>query len=70
MRRFAKFAFTAVMMLLAAIALRVDGLAAGEDQAALQADREFVRAAVKGDQDAVGKLLDAEFTWTDAQGKT
>jgi hypothetical protein len=37
---------------------------------ALQADREFVRAAAKGDQEVVGKLLDADFTWTDAQGKT
>ena len=44
--------------------------AASDDQAALQADGEFVRAAAKGDKEAVRKLLDAEFTWTDAQGKT
>jgi len=44
--------------------------AAGDDQGGLQADREFVRAAAKGDGDAIGKLLDNEFTWTDAQGKT
>ena len=44
--------------------------AAGEDQAALSADREFIRAAAAGEKEAVGNLLDAEFTWTDAQGKT
>jgi len=54
----------------ALIALHLDGFAAGEEQAALQADREFVRAAAKGDKEGVGKLLDADFTWTDAQGKT
>src|SRR5258708_39912318 len=72
MRRFAKYALLMVMALGGALlAPRVDGLAAaGEDQAALQADREFVRAAAKGDKEAVGELLDAEFTWTDAQGKT
>jgi hypothetical protein len=46
------------------------GTAAAEESPALQADHEFVQAAAKGDAGAVGKLLDAEFTWTDAQGKT
>jgi len=55
----------------AVLSPRIDRLsAASEDPAALQADREFVRAAAKGDQEAVGKLLDAEFTWIDSQGKT
>ncbi len=45
-------------------------VAASEDQTALQADREFVRSAAKGDREVVGRLLDAEFTWTDSQGKT
>lgn len=72
MRCFAKYALPMVMVLGGAvIASRLNQVAAaGEDPAALQADREFVRAAAKGDQEAVGKLLDAEFTWTDSQGKT
>jgi hypothetical protein len=72
MRCFAKYALPMLIALGSALlAPRLDLLAAaGEDQAALQADREFVRAAAKGDQEAVGKLLDAEFTWTDSQGKT
>jgi len=40
------------------------------DQSVLQADHEFVQAAAKGDAAAVGKVLDADFTWTDADGKT
>jgi hypothetical protein len=36
----------------------------------LQADHEFVQAAAKGDTATVGKVLDPDFTWTDADGKT
>jgi hypothetical protein len=43
---------------------------AADDQSVLQADHEFVQAAAKGDTAAVGKVLDADFTWTDADGKT
>jgi hypothetical protein len=43
---------------------------AADDQSVLQADHEFVRAAAKGDKAPVGKILDADFTWTDADGKT
>jgi hypothetical protein len=43
---------------------------AADDQSILQVDREFVQAADKRDTATVGKLLDAEFTWTDADGKT
>ena len=43
---------------------------AADDQSILQADREFVQAAGKRDIAALGKLLDADFTWTDADGKT
>jgi len=43
---------------------------AAGDQSILQADREFVQATAKGDAPAVGKVLDADFTWTDADGKT
>jgi hypothetical protein len=72
MKCFAKFALPMVIALgSAAIAPGFSPIAvAAEDPAALQADREFMRAASKGDQEAVGKLLDADFTWTDAQGKT
>ena len=43
---------------------------APQDQALLQADRALVQAIGKADKAAAGKLLDADFTWTDAQGKT
>src|SRR5258708_25746096 len=43
---------------------------AGEDQSILQADHEFVQAAGKGDTATVGTILDTDFTWTDADGKT
>jgi uncharacterized protein DUF4440 len=46
------------------------GTAAAEEPSALQADREFVQAAAKGDSAGVAKLLDADFTWTDADGET
>jgi hypothetical protein len=41
-----------------------------DEQSVLQADREFVQAAVKRDTATLGKILDADFTWTDADGKT
>ena len=44
--------------------------AAGEDQAVLQADHALMQAIAKADKAAVEKLLDAEFTWTDSEGKT
>jgi hypothetical protein len=43
---------------------------AADDQSVLQVDREFVQAAAKGDNATVGRLLEADFTWTDADGKT
>jgi len=43
---------------------------AADDQSILQADHEFVQAAAKGDTATVSKVLDADFTWTDANGKT
>lgn len=45
-------------------------VAAADDQTVLRADREFVQAAAKGDTATVSGLLDADFTWTDADGKT
>src|SRR5258705_11742687 len=44
--------------------------AADGDAAVTQADRAFAQAAAKGDAAALGKMLDAEFTWTDVEGKT
>ena len=43
---------------------------AADEQSVLQADREFVQAAAKGDTATVGRIIDADFTWTDADGKT
>src|ERR1700686_1654769 len=46
--------------------------AAGDDakQAVLQADHSLVAALGKADKSATGKLLDADFVWTDADGKS
>lgn len=43
---------------------------AADNQSILQADHEFVQAASKGDTATLGRVLDSEFTWTDAEGKT
>ena len=45
-------------------------VAAADDQSFLQPDHEFVQAAGKGDTATLGRVLDADFTWTDADGKT
>ena len=72
MKCFAKFALPMVIALSGAVVAPWLGqvAVAAEGPAALQADREFVHAASKGDKQAVGRLLDPDFTWTDAQGKT
>jgi hypothetical protein len=44
--------------------------AAGDDDAVLQADRTLVDAIAKSDKVSLGKLLDADFAWTDSEGKT
>ena len=46
------------------------GAAIPQEASVLQADREFVQAAAKGDGAAVAELLDADFSWTDSEGKT
>jgi hypothetical protein len=44
---------------------------AAQDYASVrQMDKAFVQAAAQGDAAAIGKMLDGEFTWTDADGKT
>jgi uncharacterized protein DUF4440 len=45
-------------------------IAADGDPAVLQTDRAFVEAAAKGDAAALGKMLDADFAWTDVDGKS
>ncbi|HVB56001.1 MAG TPA: nuclear transport factor 2 family protein [Candidatus Acidoferrales bacterium] len=40
------------------------------DQEMVQADHAFVQAVAKADKAALGKLLDANFTWTDSDGET
>jgi hypothetical protein len=42
----------------------------GADTAVSQADHAFMQAAAKQDSEELGKLLDADFTWTNAAGKT
>ena len=41
-----------------------------DEQATLQADQSFQQAVSRGDKTVLGNLLDSEFTWTDADGKT
>jgi len=40
------------------------------DASVILVDKAFVQAAAKSDAAAIGKMVDAEFTWTDADGKT
>ena len=44
--------------------------AADDEQVAAQADGALNEALGKGDKAAIGRLLDANFEWTDAEGKT
>jgi hypothetical protein len=43
---------------------------ADDDAAVAQVDQAFVAAVGSGDKAALGKLLDAQFLWTDVDGKT
>lgn len=52
------------------VACAVWPAAAQVSPAILAADRAFVTAAAKADTKALGALLDAEVTWTDARGRT
>lgn len=45
-------------------------LPAGDDASVAQADQSLVAALIRGDKAAVNKLLDANFAWTDVDGKT
>jgi len=57
-------------ILLTVVALGAPTRASADDTNASQADHDFVQAAARGDGVAVGKLLDSDFSWTDADGKT
>ena len=60
-----------VSIAIASMALLGIGVVRGDTDTALaQADRAFVQAVAKGDKAALEKLLDAEFTWTDFEGRT
>jgi len=41
-----------------------------DESSVLQADREFVQAASKDDKARIATLVDTDFSWTDADGKT
>jgi hypothetical protein len=63
--------FLAILFLFVSCSFAASPLVSAEgDPAVMQADRQFVQAAVKGDAAALGKMLDADFTWTDVDGKT
>lgn len=66
---FTFIAFTAVFLISLCCGARAARVA--EDNAAiLHIDSEFVKALHTADAGALGKLLDADFTWTDSQGNT
>ncbi|MEA2948582.1 MAG: hypothetical protein QOI40_3912 [Alphaproteobacteria bacterium] len=43
---------------------------ADNEQAAKEADRAFMANLAKGDQKAIGSVLDRRFAWSDTEGKT
>lgn len=69
MKRFPWISFLATSVC-AAILLPAPLFAAVDEQEALQADITFAQRAAKGDGVSIEKYLDADFSWTDASGKT
>ena len=59
-----------VMALLLLLSSSASLPAAAGDAAILRMDGEFVKAVNVGDSAALGKLVDADFTWTDSEGNT
>ena len=43
---------------------------AADDQVILQADHDLIKSIATGDKKTVANLLDADFTWTDSDGRT
>jgi len=66
--RFLAFAFLLAGSLLFVISR--NAFAADTDQAVLQADRKFVQVASLQNGSLLARMLDDDFTWTDADGKT
>src|ERR1700687_1259129 len=59
-----------ILSLLITGALCAQAIAAGGEEAALQADQALFQAMAKADATAVRRALDGRLAWTDAQGKT
>jgi hypothetical protein len=59
-----------ILGLLITGALCAQAIAAGDEEAALQADQALFQAMAKADTTAVRRALDGRLAWTDAQGKT
>ena len=68
MRRFV-IAALAIAVLAAGTLVIARTAPVNDEQAAKEAHRAFVANLGKGDQKAIGALLDRRFTWTDAEGR-
>jgi hypothetical protein len=69
MRRFV-IAAAALVILAAGTFIIGRAVPADDEQAAKEADRAFIANLGKGDQKAIGSVLDRRFAWTDTEGKT
>jgi hypothetical protein len=67
-----RFVIAAVALVLLAAGTFIIGRAvpADDQTAAKEADRVFIANLGKGDQKAIGSMLDRRFAWTDTDGKT
>jgi hypothetical protein len=70
MRRFDIAAAAAVAILAAGTFIIGRAVPADNEQAAKEADRAFMANLAKGDQKAIGSVLDRRFAWSDTEGKT
>jgi len=71
MKRYAAYALvTGILFGISAALTGNQVAAAGDDEAVLQADHAFIQAIAKSDKAPLDRLLDADFTWTDSEGKT
>lgn len=61
-----------IAILAVALLLAVTGgpVSAADDSLLLSSEQAFFSAVAKSDREGAGKLLDADFTWTDAAGRT
>jgi hypothetical protein len=69
MRRFV-IAAAAVAILAGGTFIIGRAVPADNEQAAKEADRAFMANLAKGDQKAIGSVLDRRFAWSDTDGKT